>query len=314
MAVRNKNLNLIPILQSLLTEGSVMRAADKMGLSQPAMSGALARLRELLNDPLLVRSGRSMQLTHRAKELRQQIDLLCSQIDVLFQPDTFDPQTARQSFRIATPDYLAFQLSRYLLPMLASEAPGLRIQFVDVPGDLPDWLESANIDMAVCGEFGFWPSLQHETLFREHYVATVAKDHPLAKRRAVKSDELLNYPSPSLVFDPGLSRTEPVRQWVTGLKSLDFSAPITTMSQFTSVLLALEAPNVARAPASLADLFSKIVPLRILEISDEDASFDTCLYWTAVTDQSVAHKWLRQMIGDHLRSERPDNEAAVAAL
>ncbi|MFA7588250.1 MAG: LysR family transcriptional regulator [Novosphingobium sp.] len=296
MAIRNKNLNLIPILQALLKEESVARAAEVVGLSQPAMSGALARLRETLNDPLLVRSGRSMLLTPKAQAIAKQIDVLCSQIDVLFQPDVFDPATADASFRVATPDYLAFRLARRLVPMLAELAPGIRMQFVDVPGELPAWMDAGNIDLAVCGDFGFWPDLLRQVAFRERYVATVACDHPLASRREVSSDELLGYPSPNLVFDPGLTRSHPVRNWITGLRCLDYVSQVTTMSQFIAILLALEPPSVARTPASLVELLIPKLPLRLLEISDEDASFDTCLFWSAITDQSISHRWLRETV------------------
>lgn len=310
MAIRNKNLNLIPILQSLLNEESVVRAADAMGLSQPAMSGALARLRELLNDSLLVRSGRTMQLTPRAKELKAQVDSLCAQIDVVFQPDTFDPLTARESFRVAAPDYLAFQLTRFLLPLLAEQAPGIHIQIVDVPGDLPIWMESQNIDLAVCGEFGFWPELRHELLFRERYVAALAINHPLSAKEAVSSDELLAFPSPSVVFDPGLSKSHHDRHWITGLRSLDFTSQVTSMSQFIAVLLAAETPNVARAPASMVEQLSGILPLKLLEISDEDATFDTCIFWTTLTDQSISHTWLRAIIRDCLGDQGRISSAA----
>jgi len=306
MAIRNKNLNLIPILQALLKEESVVRAADSVGLSQPAMSGALARLRSLLGDPLLVRTGRTMRLTPKAQEMRMHLDVLCSQIDVLFQPDSFDPGLAQMSFRIASPDYLAFRLTRVLMPLLAEQAPGIHIQFVDVPGDLPTWMEASNIDLAVCGEFGFWPELRREFLFRERYVATVSLDHPLAGKSQVNSDELLAYPSPSLVFDPGLSQSAHDRHWITGLRSLDFTSQVTSMSQFIAVLLAVEAPNVARAPASLVELLAAKLPLKLLEISDEDASFDTCVFWTVLTDQSIAHKWLRKTIHECLNDLRFD--------
>ncbi len=273
-----------------------MRAAEAMGLSQPAMSSALARLRDLLKDPLLVRTGRRMQLTPRAKELRAHIDLLCSQIDVLFQAEMFNPQTATESFRIATPDYLAFHLTRSLMPFLAMEAPGIHIQFVDVPGDLPTWMDSSNIDLAVCGEFGFWPDLKREVVFRERYVAALSPHHPLSARKSVSLDDLLAYPSPSLIFDPGLSKAHHNRHWVTGLHSLDFISQVTTMSQFIAVLLAAEVPNVARAPASMVSLLTDIIPIMSIEISDEDASFDTCIFWTALTEQSISHKWLRNTI------------------
>ncbi len=94
MAIRTKNLNLIPLLQALLRTGSVAQSAAEIGLSQPAMSGALARLRILLDDPLLVRVGRTMRLTPRAVRMREQLDEICDCIEQFFQPEAFDPSTA----------------------------------------------------------------------------------------------------------------------------------------------------------------------------------------------------------------------------
>jgi DNA-binding transcriptional LysR family regulator len=296
MAIRNKNLNLIPILQSLLHEESVVKAADNVGLSQPAMSSALARLRDLLGDPLLVRVGRSMRLTPRAQYLRFHVGELCAQIDALFQPQSFDPKTAQLSFRIAATDYLAYLISRILLPKIATEAPGVRIQFVDVPGDAPAWMAEGTIDMAVCGEFGYWPELQSEFLFRERYVATVARHHPLAARSHVTSDDLAPYPSPGVIFDPELSHGPRDKKWVTGLRSLDDSPQVTTMGQFAAVLLALNPPFVGRAPASLIEVLQEDVPLHLLELSGEASEFDTCMFWTKVTDQANEHIWLRNLI------------------
>jgi DNA-binding transcriptional LysR family regulator len=296
MAVRNKNLNLIPILQALLKEESVVRAADISGLSQPAMSSALARLREVLGDPLLVRVGRSMRLTPRALHLREHIDELCAQIEHLFQPESFDPLTAKLSFRIAAPDYLAYLISKYLVPRMAVEAPGVFVQFVDVPGDAPNWMGAGTLDMAVCGDFKYWPELERDFLFRERYVATVARDHPLAKRQSVTSEELLAYPSSSLIFDPELLHGPREKHWVTGIRTIDYVAPVSAMGQFNSVLLASQAPFVGRAPASLVRQLSEFMPIKSVEISDEVAEFDTCIFWTKITDQAIEHKWMRQMI------------------
>ena len=293
MAIRSKNLNLIPILQTLLKERSVSKAAEALGLSQPAASGALARLREHLDDPLLVRVGRSMQLTPRALSLRKQLDDICSQIDVLFQPEVFDPKSANLRFRIAAPDYLAFLISRALLERLAEETPDVTINFVDVPIDLPRWMEESTIDLAVAGDFGIWPELCSRHLFSDRTVATVAKDHPLAGRTHVTSRDLLAFPSLSLHFDSSCS---PFTRFETGIPSLDFSSQITTMSMLSSVLLAVKQPVVARTQASLVEELKELLPLAVIEIVDEEASFDTAMFWAPATDEAPQYKWLRDKV------------------
>jgi len=294
MANRTKNLNLIPILQALLKEVSVAKAADQIGLSQPAVSGALARLRVLLHDPLLVRAGRTMRLTPRALKMRERLDEVCSQLESLFRPERFDPATARHTFVVAVPDYHALLLSDSLVVRLHAEAPGIRLRFVNVPDDLPMWLRDGGIDLAVCGDFGFWPDLNRERLFRNRMVAAVARDHPLLKRAHVTSNDLLEFPS--VGFDSSFDSSARSTKFVTGIPSLDSVSQIST-SQFTdAVLLAVRVPVVARAPASLIERLSELLPLVTIELAGEETDVHEAMFWAPITEESPEHVWLRSMI------------------
>jgi DNA-binding transcriptional LysR family regulator len=307
VAIRTKNLNLIPILQALLKEVSVAKAAGQIGLSQPAMSGALARLRVLLNDPLLVRVGRTMRLTPRALRMRKELDEVCAHIELFFQPERFDPTTAQHSFVVASPDYLALLLSGMLITRLHTEAPGIRIRFVDVPYDLPNWLEESSIDLAVCGDFRMWPELRHEHLFRNRIVAAVAKDHPLVKRSRVTSNDLLEFPG--LDSDPSFASAARGTRVVTGIPSLDWTSQICT-SQFTdAVLLAVRSPIVARAPASLVDWLSESLPLVSVEISGERTEIDETMFWHSIHEEAQEHVWLRTLVKECLAPFMQGNTA-----
>ena len=300
MAIRTKNLNLIPILQALLKEVSVARAAAEVGLSQPAMSGALARLRVLLNDPLMVRVGRTMQLTPRALRMRKQLDEVCAQLDLFFQPERFDPATAQDSFVIAAPDYNALLLSGALISRLRTEAPGIRVRFVDVPYDLPNWLEDSSITLAVCGDFKIWPQLKREHLFWNRIVAAVSKDHPLCERAHVTLEDLREYPS--LHYDTSFSASAHGAKVITGIPSLDWTSQIST-SQFTDgVLLAVNSQIVARAPASLVERLSEFLPLVTIELSGDEPGVDETLFWAPIHDQAQEHIWLRSVLKECFES------------
>ncbi|HCE6396363.1 MULTISPECIES: LysR family transcriptional regulator [Pseudomonas aeruginosa group] len=303
-SLRNKNLNLIPILQALLREGSVARAAEQVCLSPPAMSGALARLRELMDDPLLVRVGRSMQLTPRAEKLRSQLDQICADIEHLFEPDHFDPSTAQEYFVIAAPDYLVFLLSGALLPRLRQEAPGVRIRFVDVPIDLPKWLEDSTIDLAVCGNFATWPELKFARVFQDRIVVTVAKDHPLTKRtHAASSAELLDYPS--LNYTTGVTSSRQDIKPHTGIPLLDWLPQISTGQFMDAVLLATEPNFVARAPVSLVKRLGNILPLAIIELEGEKTDIDTGMFWSEIKHNALEHAWLRSVVKESLETLLP---------
>jgi DNA-binding transcriptional LysR family regulator len=307
VAIRTKNLNLIPILQALLKEVSVAKAADQIGLSQPAMSGALARLRILLDDPLLVRVGRTMRLTPRALRMRKQLDEVCAQIELFFQPERFDPTTAQHNFVIAAPDYNALLLSGALVTRLQTEAPGIRLRFVDVPYDLPNYLEDSSIDLAVCGDFSLWPELKHEHLFWNRMVAAVARDHPLVKRSRVTSNDLREFPS--LHYDTTFTASTQGADVVTGIPSLDWTSQITTSQFSDGVFLAVKSPIVARAPATLVERLSEFLPLVAIELSGEETGIDETMFWASIQDEAQEHIWLRTLVKECLAPLTPDTSS-----
>ncbi|MCZ0944776.1 MAG: LysR family transcriptional regulator [Gammaproteobacteria bacterium] len=306
MALRTRNLNLIPLLQALLEEESVAGAARKMNLSQPAMSGALARLREALNDPLLLRQGRSMRLSPRAEELRARVNRLCAEIEDLFEPVAFDPATAEHKFVVATPDYLAYMISKELLPRLAGEAPRIKLRFVDVPVDLPEWLKNGDIDLAVCGNFGTWPELEYQPIFKDPVVAAMSSNHPLSEDQQLSMEQLLKYPF--LAFDPSIGRFKHQRRVQTGIASFDL-APQVTIGQITdAVLLTLGTSFVTAAPKSLVEAMSRSLPLRQLDLAGDDPPIDTGMFWMKALGEGPAIEWLRNVLRESLAQFAPISE------
>ena len=302
MSLRTKNLNLVPLLQALLEEGSVVDAARRMNLSQPAMSGALARLRDLLDDPLLVRNGRRMQLTPRAQMLKGNVTRLCTEIEGLFEPAIFDPATASAHFVIATPDYIGYLLTKALLPRLAKEAPGVTLRFVDVPIDLVDWLRNGDFDLAVCGNFGTWPELDYEPLFADEVVAIVWNEHPLAKRNTVSVKKLLEYPT--IDFRPGNAELKPEDRLPTGIAGLDLEPQVTICQITDAILLTVETSLVTAGPKSLADALCRLLPVKQIKISDNAARIDTGVFYLKDMARTAALAWLRQIIEESLASFR----------
>ena len=239
-----------------------------------------------------------MRLTPRAQEMKPRVEQICSEIERLFQSEIFDPATADIAFVVAAPDHLAFLLSKALLRRLPDEAPRVRIRFVDPPMNLSELLHDCTIDLAVCGNFHIWSNVEYESLFYERIVAVVSTDHPLAKRTCVRSAELSNYPGVNMFTSAISSRgdTKPI----TGVPSLDWASQI-LLSQFTdAVLLAVESPNVARAPASLGEFLSSMLPLVVVKLTGEDDEVDTGMFWAAVQRDRPEHLWLRAVIRESL--------------
>src|SRR5690242_17900750 len=130
MNLNSLDLNLLVALDSLLREANVSRAAMRIGLSQPAASHALQRLRDLIGDPLLVRNGARMELTPRAAALRAPLAQALDQVRSLFVPDAFDAAHSERQFRLMMPDLAVELLVPRLMEKIMSSAPNARIDVV----------------------------------------------------------------------------------------------------------------------------------------------------------------------------------------
>src|SRR5437016_10379641 len=127
MNLASLDLNLLAALDALVCEAHVGRAATKVGLSQPAMSHALARLRALMADPLLVRIGARMELTPRAQALRAPLAQALDSVRAVFVRENFDPATSRRRFVLMMPDLVTDLVMPPLLERIGPEAPGVRL-------------------------------------------------------------------------------------------------------------------------------------------------------------------------------------------
>lgn len=169
--LRRIDLNLLVILDALLSEQHVTRAAERLHLSQPAVSHALARLRDLLGDPLLVRAGAGLAPTARALELVAPLAEALAQVQSLLAPNTFDPASARRTFRLAMSDYGAAIILPGLIRTLRAEAPGIDLQISHASREgMVEGLLNGDIDLAA-GVLPELPGELHSTpLFEERYV------------------------------------------------------------------------------------------------------------------------------------------------
>jgi len=181
------DLNLLPLLDALLEERHVTRAAKRVGLSQPAASRGLGRLRALLDDALLVRGKGGLVATPRAEALREPVRRAMTLVgEALARPQEFDPKRVQRTIRVMTDDYSSLVLFPSLLARLATEAPGIEL-FVPPPTKLSTAaLERGDVDVFIApirsNELGA-SGLRAELLYEERFVGIVAKRHPFSKRR-----------------------------------------------------------------------------------------------------------------------------------
>lgn len=187
------DLNLVVAFDALARERSVTRAAERLGVTQSAVSHALRRLRELLGDPLLVRSGNAMLPTPRAEELVAPLRSGLLQLSrALSGPATFDAASARRGFTLASLDLFDLLALPALLAEVRCAAPGVDLSVVSaLDRRLPERLETGEVDLAVAVQMHVGgqdaaaapaPGLVRKTLFRDHLMCFVRAGHPMLKQ------------------------------------------------------------------------------------------------------------------------------------
>jgi DNA-binding transcriptional LysR family regulator len=181
--MRPPDLNLLHTLDVLLDEGSVARAARRLRLSPSAMSRALARLRAVTGDELLVRAGRTLVPTLRAMEMRDSVRELVQEAHALLRPaDRLNLSTLERSFTLRTSDGFPETFGATLIEKVQDEAPGVRLRFTRKLDKDSEGLRDGSIDFetgVVAGTIG--PEVRAQALFADRYVGVVRADHPLCR-------------------------------------------------------------------------------------------------------------------------------------
>ena len=190
MNMNSLDLNLLVALDALLKEASVSRAALRIGLSQPAASHALQRLRDLLSDPLLVRNGARMELTPRAQALRGPLAQALDQVRGLFLPEAFDAESSERHFRLMMPDLAVELLVPALMEKVTRIAPNVTIDVVPWRGPAiftPEFARTIDLVISIGDAFkGF----HRQRLYTDSDALAVRRGHP-AGARLKKRDAFL---------------------------------------------------------------------------------------------------------------------------
>lgn len=297
MSLRKIDLNLVPVLQILLREKSVSRAAQLLGLSQPAVSAALRRVRAALGDELLVRVGAHMELTPRALDLIVPLDGACEELEQLFVLPSFDPASATRTFVIATPDQATFQLAPGWIDAIRDAAPGVRLRFVDLGDSIHEQMAARAVDFAITPSFFLddmtAAPLRFRPLFRDRSVALFRSGHPLSERSNITQAALDAYRL--LSFHPGSDWVERKRTPVLlGNRTLDTVAfvPQITLLPF----LLLDRDDYAIISQRMAERLVTILPLVWRPLEFETPPIDIGIAWSHLKDADPAHRWFRETV------------------
>ncbi|MBZ0060286.1 MULTISPECIES: LysR family transcriptional regulator [unclassified Leclercia] len=289
--IRTLDLNLLKTLDALLDERSVTRAAARLSLTQPAVSGMLNRLRDYFDDPLFIRVPHGIVPTTRAEALAAPVKRILADIDVLLQPTEFDPLSASLTFTLAATDYA---LRAVVVPFIAAlkvQAPAVRVRVVPVePDRLVSQLEQGKIDLALLTPHTTPDELHSRALYDETYVCMMRADHPNAgksltlERFCALEHVLVSYEGESFhgVTDDALARIGRTRYIGLSVSSFLVLPEVLAISDMLAVVPARMAENrqgmwVGEAPVDIA-------------------GFTKSMAWHGRTHRNPAQAWLRGLL------------------
>jgi LysR family transcriptional regulator, nod-box dependent transcriptional activator len=201
MRFKGLDLNLLVTLDVLIEERSVSRAAERLHLSQPSVSAALAKLRDYFNDPLLEIQGKRMVPTAHAMQLRPVLAEVLGNVDrMIIQARHFDPATSDRWFHVCLSDYLSTVLFPRLVPLLQKQAPHIRLELLPPSQLALDQLEQGEIDVALLPQENCLPDHPAELLFEERFVVAGWSGNPLM---AQSIDEAAFFAAPHVAVRVG---------------------------------------------------------------------------------------------------------------
>ncbi len=298
------DLNLIPVAHALLTERSVTRAAARLHLSVPAASRALERCRLTFGDPLLVRAGRSLDITPRGSQLLSELGHALDSIARTMQPPAeFDPAQHRAAYTIRTNEAIIAILAGPWLDIVAEHAPGVQLRFEGESTDDTDALRRGGAELAIGSYSKLTDDLRHQPLVEEHLVGVLRAEHPLAgKRITPKRFAALRH---VVTSRRGIARG-PIDELLarTGLRR-DVAAVVPSFAAaigmcLTSDLTTLAPRRLVAVLGGSATMtsFAPPLPLPVVRVD---------MIWHARHHDDPPHQWLRRTLEDAVARAADDD-------
>lgn len=298
MHYRHLDLNLLVALDALLTERNITEAGKRVCLTQSAMSGALARLREYFGDELLVQMGRRMVPTPLAESLAPQVrDTLLKIKTIAETKPGFDPATSTRQFSLMMSDYCSTVLMTEVLPRLERLAPGVRVEvpannIVEQP---TEYLERGDIDFLVMPQDYLADGHPREVLFEDDYACVVWKDNPLVGER-ITAEQYLEMGHVVQQFSRG--RAQALDEWFLAQQGIARRIEIVALSFNAIPQCVVGTHRIATVHRRLAEFYARYLPLRVIEPPFELPRVTEAVQWHRYFDADPGTIWFRKVLQD----------------
>ncbi|MGY2235919.1 LysR family transcriptional regulator [Pseudomonas gingeri] len=294
MRFHHLDLNLLVVLDTLLTEQNITRAASRLNVSQSAASGLLARLREYFDDELLVQVGRKMLPTPLAQGLAEPVRrvLLDIQSSIVNKPE-FDPLTCKRHFKLIATDFVTTVILSPLAQRLQQRAPHISIDIQPAADNYNQMLTQGEVDFVIMPDLYLSDLHAKELLFEDDYQCVVWRDNPLVGE-TLSLEQYLQLGHVAVNFgnnrEPSLGERTLLRYGKARRVEL------TTSSFNTVPHLLVGTHRIAVMHRSLATLYAGFLPLKILPLPFEFPSLREFTLWNKILDNDPAHRWMRYLL------------------
>lgn len=296
MLLRRYNLNLLPILRELLRTKSVRQTAESVGLGQPAVSAALARLREMFQDDLLVMVGRKLELTERAEQLIDQTERAYVEAEVLLKPRTFDPKAETRRFIIATADYVTVLLAPRLAGLLAEQAPNASVQFIDLAINVEAKLMRGAIDVAIMPDHtveALSADAASMPLFEDKSVIIASRRNPPFKGKLTRKV----YEQARHAMFQVSARSDVTYQSLVLRTNKITQHNVVLVQQFLALPAIVEQSDcLSLVQRRLAELFQRNYEIDLYPTPFEAPPLSIRAYWSRTVERDPAHVWFRKLL------------------
>lgn len=305
MSLSRLDLNLLRVLDTVLSERSVVRAARRLHVTPSAISNALARLRSVLGDPLVIRSGRGIVPTTRAAELAPSLKRALNELERAVQSDAFDPTTTTKQFTLAISD--AGQIARLprLAKLLAKEMPHSQLRVVGVDTYMSSGgITGTEVDVAIIAVAEKTPGVHFAPLYKEDSVLVARRGHPRASAQITKT-QLGQLQHVDVQVAPGRGYRELARSYA----RLDIKREVGMVvpSFIAAAAVIAQTDFVATLPASLVEVLGKRLRLRVVMAPAPRITTEIKLVWHERTLDDPAMRSFREVVTRAVGQTTPDD-------
>lgn len=289
------DLNLLTVLEALLAERNVTRAAVRVGLSQPATSHALARLRVMFDDPLLERAGSRMKPTARAEALEPRVAAALAAVrGVLGPPSAFEPRKARGVLRLASSDFLQVMILPALIDRLAAEAPLIDVVIHPTAHLVQSGLVAGELDFALAPMRGATSALGSEPLFSDQFVSVVRKGHPLLRGRMTVE----RFAAAQHAFTAPAGTSGGIVDQALAARGISRRVMLQAAQFLVTPFIVASTDLVITLPKRVAALFARRLPLVSFKPPLELEPFTISLIWHPRSERDPLQSYLRRTLID----------------